>query len=468
MFSTGGGPGIPTSNGFSQLMGEEDSYPTLFQSNQRKRFKNNKLNHPIHSNIDFFNEQYDGPRYILITSLKEEKNEHGTDIMESSFLKTSPFKIQENIDNKFRRVDNVKKLRNEKLLVLVKNRKQGDEFLKTTRIGDLGLVKCEDHKGLNTSKGVIYCPDLIEETDEDILRRLKTQNVLEIYRIKKKNSNNEIIETPLIILTFDTPRQVKEIKLGYQVTEVREYIPNPKRCLKCQRFGHIQKLCKSVEVCSICLDEMHKKDNCHAPTPKCMNCNNIPPHQSSSRECPTFKEELEVQKIIVRTRKTYREAKTMRQSMAQENISYAKVTAQSEKPNNNIKDNTQTTIEVQNIIKPNQLIYNTSEKTNTKSVTQQPHSSTPRIITPINKNQTSTLLDQLIPHHNTIHQNNKINISKSSIVHQVNNPQQLNKNNEMEIDGEIIEKGTLFQSSEDHSTDENEETETDHTSKRKV
>lgn len=342
MFGAGGGAGTPTSNYYSHLREYDNEFPHFSQPKKRFRETNNKIDKTLNHMVDIENNnQYDGPRYILMTRFEIEKQQNETKLVESSFLNTSPIQIQKSIDAKLSKLENVKKLRNGKLLLLTKNRKQANLALNTTKIGNW-TIKCEDHKQLNTTKGVIYCKDMLEETEEEICDYLKKDNVIEVRRIKRKQLGTDVItNTPLLILTFDTPNQVKEIKLGYQVTEVREYIPNPRRCMKCQKFGHIQKICNRQEVCSMCLENNHRKENCAAKAPICANCDNVPPHQSSSRSCPTFLEEMNIQKIMARTKKPYKEAKIMNGNMTKENISYAATTANSVSTENN-KNSTQT------------------------------------------------------------------------------------------------------------------------------
>ena len=45
------------------------------------------------------------------------------------------------------------------------------------------------------------------------------------------------------IMTYNTHKTLKEIKIRYQKINVELYIPNPLRCYKCQRFGHHQDQC---------------------------------------------------------------------------------------------------------------------------------------------------------------------------------------------------------------------------------
>ena len=56
----------------------------------------------------------------------------------------------------------------------------------------------------------------------------------------------------MYIMTFNTHKIPKEIKIGYQKIDVEPHISNPLRCYKCQRFGHHQDQCTRLPVCGRC------------------------------------------------------------------------------------------------------------------------------------------------------------------------------------------------------------------------
>ena len=53
--------------------------------------------------------------------------------------------------------------------------------------------------------------------------------------------NYETIQTHTYILTFEKPSIPKEIRIGYTIERVEQYIPAPLRCFKCQKSGHTKK-----------------------------------------------------------------------------------------------------------------------------------------------------------------------------------------------------------------------------------
>jgi len=74
---------------------------------------------------------------------------------------------------------------------------------------------------------------------------------------------------------------------------VDPYIPNPLRCFKCQKFGHSSRFCRNEAVCHRCGGK-HTEEDCNNAA-KCINCSG--PHGASSRECPVWLREKEVQRV---------------------------------------------------------------------------------------------------------------------------------------------------------------------------
>jgi len=148
------------------------------------------------------------------------------------------------------------------------------EGCKRTRHGNL-LIKTKNElearkllKLLNFSKGVIYCNDLRHIDENTILQELKQQKVTEVKKIMKRqnpNSNSDtnnitLVETGLIIITFESHKLPEIVRIGYETVRVRDYIPLPLRCKKCLRFGHPTPICKSVETCINCSEAKHTND----------------------------------------------------------------------------------------------------------------------------------------------------------------------------------------------------------------
>jgi len=75
---------------------------------------------------------------------------------------------------------------------------------------------------------------------------------------------------------------------------VDPYIPNPLRCFNCQKYGHSSRACKNPAACVKCGKAGHERASC-SNQEQCANCKGK--HAASSRECPKWKLEKQVQQI---------------------------------------------------------------------------------------------------------------------------------------------------------------------------
>ena len=87
---------------------------------------------------------------------------------------------------------------------------------------------------------------------------------------------------------------------------VREYIPPPLRCFKCQRFGHVAGQCRGKLRCAKCGGE-HEYGKCGKDDVlKCCNCGGQ--HSAVYGGCEKQREAKEVQKIKVTYKVSYADA----------------------------------------------------------------------------------------------------------------------------------------------------------------
>lgn len=244
----------------------------------------------------YFSENSSTQRYVIIKKTDSEQ----------SFKGVSPFVIEKGLAMITTYIKETQRLRSGDLLVLT-NREEGYKaLLKANKLAGFPIV-AEDHKLLNSCKGVVYSHDLMFVDTDEITKELHNQKVTKVERIKRK-INGELKDTPLHILTFDTTELPNEIKAGFLKLEVRLYIPNPMRCHNCNRYGHTKTKCFRVPICPKCakpIPEGHEEIQCEPI--KCSNCHQN--HTSFDRNCPTFTMEKEIIKIKTMDRITYYRAK---------------------------------------------------------------------------------------------------------------------------------------------------------------
>jgi Zn finger protein HypA/HybF involved in hydrogenase expression/regulator of replication initiation timing len=223
-----------------------------------------------------------------------------------TFHDVSPFETQHGIRYHIGTPKHVKKLRDGSLLLEVSSDDMTQKMLKLRSFGSEFPLCVEPHKTLNSSKGVIFCPELMDMQEQEILSELREQNVSEIKRIHTRK-DGVLKPSPLLILTFKTTILPDHIFVGYIRVDVRRHVPNPMRCLNCQKYGHIQTNCKNSFVCPKC-----GKSDAHVDKPcdekaSCINCGDN--HPAWSRECPVWMREKKVMEIKTNEGLSYSEAR---------------------------------------------------------------------------------------------------------------------------------------------------------------
>ena len=264
------------------------------------------------------------PRFIVLESMEE-----------TTLSKLSPFIIQKVISANFQ-PKTVKKLQNGNLLIEVVQEKDANFLLKMKIFHDI-KVKSFVHERLNTSRGVIRSRELSLCSIEEIKSELRDQGVIDARRITIKKEDR-IIETNTFILNFNSPSIPKQLKIGYNIEKVEQYIPNPLRCLKCQRFGHHENQCRNQTVCGKCGERNpeHDSRNC-VKNAQCANCGDN--HPAYAKVCQKWKKEKEIMTVKHTRNIPYPDARKMVDGYIRDKTysQVAKITANSKaEPNQEI------------------------------------------------------------------------------------------------------------------------------------
>ena len=145
------------------------------------------------------------------------------------------------------------------LLVEVSHEAFARNLQRMTQI-DQFPVKVSPHRSLNTRKGVAkFGRAATGMSNEEVLDALNSSPrnrdmpfVAEAYRVSA-NRNNGKQPTGTFFLTFQGTTLPKKIRLGFEQFDVHLYVPSPRRCFKCQKFGHNTRVCRArEEVCQTC------------------------------------------------------------------------------------------------------------------------------------------------------------------------------------------------------------------------
>lgn len=221
-----------------------------------------------------------------------------------SMRRLSPFLVAKVLTNELGGGYKVSKLGSGDLLLEVQDAAQCAKLTKITTVGD-NPVSISPHRSMNTTRGVISDEDFLNLSEQELLEGFEGQNVVNVQRIKIRRDGKEI-PTKHVILTFSTSVLPESVEAGYVKIPVRLYIPNPRRCYKCQRFGHGSLSCRGKAACPKCSLPDHSSDTCEAPL-HCVNC--MGEHAAYSRLCPQWKKEKEIIALKYKENITFREAR---------------------------------------------------------------------------------------------------------------------------------------------------------------
>ena len=236
------------------------------------------------------------PRFIVLSSQDNNK----------PLTKISPFVLEKWIKSVAGAVKNVTKMKSGDLLIECYRKTQSINLQTANKILDIEIL-ATPHRTLNYCKGIVRDRDrtLLELPEEEICKELKSQGVANVKRFTIKKQGNTI-KLNTYLITFETHSIPQKINVGPFKMKVDLYIPNPTRCFQCQKFGHGKQSCRSHAKCYRCSEDDHDGLTCDKPI-KCANCNLD--HMSSSKECPVYLKEKQIQKIKVENNISYFDAR---------------------------------------------------------------------------------------------------------------------------------------------------------------
>ena len=297
----------------SQIVGNKESNSL---NNKSLKFKNRKENQPTlyRNEMNFLNQLTATDQSFKIVA-KDGTNLSTIDTIAAyeelkKLLKGEPKKINERRDGG--------------LTIVLNNEDQSKALMTLKSLAGKEIICTKDEK-LNQTQGTIRYENHPGHSTETIKECLEKYNVTDIYQMTKRNENRDIVKLPLYILTFGTTKLPSKVNIGWTHCSVRLYIPKPRRCFKCQRFGHGSTNCRSIsEICPTCSLDAHEGECTTAA--KCSNCKGD--HPAYSRKCPAFVKEQEILAVKAHNNLSYAEAKrTVSSRYIEPDLTYSQATA---------------------------------------------------------------------------------------------------------------------------------------------
>lgn len=217
------------------------------------------------------------------------------------------------------------------------------QYQRVSRLSSLGGcdIRVSGHTSLNVTKGVVYSQRFLNmKYDAAFLKdELADQKVTDVYQVHKVLKEKKV-PTGLFILSFSSSHLPEKIIAGYDILYPRPYVPRPRRCNKCQRFGHIKRDCKPTlpEVCHICAQSPSHGPNCSNPF-CCANCGGD--HPSTSQDCIKYKFEADVLAMRNSEKISFQEARRrVRTRFIRPNVSFADALRNAAPPSRGSRPNT--------------------------------------------------------------------------------------------------------------------------------
>ncbi|XP_045913420.1 uncharacterized protein LOC123975742 [Micropterus dolomieu] len=222
---------------------------------------------------------------------------------EGGVKKMDPLKLTKIIREKVGEVKYARILGDGNLLVGCNNEVQMEKAKKMSCVGKIKIVRVGEKRS-GGSKGVIYGIPLtvnMKELVENL--RMKNRSVKSAVRMTR---GVEKVETESVLVEFETKEVPKEVYYGFMRYSIRDYVPKPMRCYKCQEFGHMANVCKGKRRCARCSGD-HEYGKCGEEVrPKCCNCGGN--HSVAFWGCEVMKKEVKVQQIKLKENISYVEA----------------------------------------------------------------------------------------------------------------------------------------------------------------
>lgn len=193
----------------------------------------------------------------------------------------------------------------------VRGPNQVQKLVNMSKLNDGTPIRISKHPILNTTRCVVSCYDSIQFTDDQLKAYLADQKVTDLRRITRKNGDTRV-NTSTIILTIEGTRAPEYVDFGWLRCRTRPFYPAPMMCFQCWSFGHTKSRCQQPKpTCGNCAKTHETQEGVRCQeTQFCSRCKNGN-HPLSSRKCPVYIWEENIQKIRVDRGVSYPAAKKM-------------------------------------------------------------------------------------------------------------------------------------------------------------
>lgn len=225
-------------------------------------------------------------------------------------LPNNPFVIAKSVKEQVGSISAAYRDKDGHLVVKVRCAKKAAKLLQMQELIDGTKVTVTEHTRLNQARCIATCHTVEELSEEELTKELADQGVIGVHRLGRKGG-----KSATMVITLRGTVVPKEIFFGFDRCATRPYKQSPMQCFRCFGYGHTKARCSAEhELCRNC-SKAHtiEKDSdgktiCTAAA-SCMHCNGA--HSPTSRTCPKYAEEEEINEIRIKEDKSAREARRL-------------------------------------------------------------------------------------------------------------------------------------------------------------
>lgn len=151
------------------------------------------------------------------------------------------------------------------------------------------------------------------------------KEVKEVKRMKKwivdrDTGDKKLVDRQIVIVSFAGSNLPLSVRINGVNFPVEPYIYPVVQCLRCLRYGHTAKQCKSTRpLCKKCAEEHNDDTECLSDSFYCKFCKSKE-HSSIAKTCPTYQKQKRIKQLMSVNNISFKEAEAI-----DNNPSYAKV-----------------------------------------------------------------------------------------------------------------------------------------------